>query len=303
MKFIILMMMKMRKVKKLHMINQKVSYYEKLAFHEITILPKSNIYSIKQYAKKYNLNPNLILAFVIIEKLNRGHIVQIYTEKLIAAFWPKLLIYLDASLGIGQLKISTAKKILSINDNTSVIKYLLDSDKNIEIMAKLIKCYNRSDNTQNLEYLVKLYTTGNKFANWNTSINIYYQLFCKIVAKQFFADELKFELKENEEIMENEVFREINISGKDGEYKITGEAKVYEGLFYYDISDGHVYLEEKTPVHTSEGGPNWGNFNIELSLDKKNLPINGTLMLELYETSQKDGEAIHLLSIPLEHFR
>lgn len=103
--------------------------------------------------------------------------------------------------------------------------------------------------------------------------------------------------------MENEVFRKISILGENGAYKITGEAKVYEGLFYYDISDGHVYLEEKNPVHASEGGPNWGNFSIELNLDKKSLPFNGTLMLELYEVSQKDGEAIHLLPVPLEHFR
>lgn len=292
----------MRRIKEPPIVNQKVSYYEKLAFYKITTLPKSNIYSIKQNGKKYNVNPNFILAFVIIEKLNRGHFLQTYIEKLIAAFYPKLLVYLDASLGIGQIKISTAKKILSIDDNILVIKYLLNSNENIEILARFIKCYNNPDNNQNIENLVKLYTTGNELSDWNTSISIYYQIFCKIVAKHIFASELNFKSKE-EEFMENEVFRKISILGENGAYKITGEAKVYEGLFYYDISDGHVYLEEKNPVHASEGGPNWGNFSIELNLDKKSLPFNGTLMLELYEVSQKDGEAIHLLPVPLEHFR
>lgn len=101
---------------------------------------------------------------------------------------------------------------------------------------------------------------------------------------------------------ENNAFRIHEITGSDGNYTITGEASVWEASFMYAVSDGHDYLVEDFTT-ASNGAPSWGEFSIDISIPEEQLPVNGTLSIEIWEESAKDGSRLHELSLPLESFR
>lgn len=104
------------------------------------------------------------------------------------------------------------------------------------------------------------------------------------------------------EAHENTAFRNIEVTGTNGSYVVTGEARVYEAMMQYAVSDGHNYLIEDSHM-VEEGGPAWSPFTLNLALESDQLPLNGTLTLELFEYSAKDGEIIHMLVVPLESFQ
>jgi hypothetical protein len=99
--------------------------------------------------------------------------------------------------------------------------------------------------------------------------------------------------------IENDAFRHFKVEGTNGQYTVTGEARVFEGVFGYAVTDGHVYyIEDMKQV--DEGAPSWSPFTLEISIPKEKLPVNGTVTLELYEESSKDGSKVNMLFVPLE---
>jgi hypothetical protein len=109
-------------------------------------------------------------------------------------------------------------------------------------------------------------------------------------------------LQSGTEKLQNNSFRNITVSGEDGTYTVTGEARVFEAVFAYAVSDGHnVFVEQHKQV--KEGAPSWSPFTLEINIPESDLPINGTLMLELFYFSPKDGAKTDLLPVPLQTFR
>jgi Intracellular proteinase inhibitor/Immunoglobulin-like domain of bacterial spore germination len=102
--------------------------------------------------------------------------------------------------------------------------------------------------------------------------------------------------------LKNNSFRNIHFTGTDGEYKVSGEARVFEASFAYLVTDGHEVLVENH-AQTAEGAPAWAPFSFEINIPEEDLPINGTLMLELFYFSPKDGEKTDVLAVPLETFK
>jgi uncharacterized protein YceK len=103
----------------------------------------------------------------------------------------------------------------------------------------------------------------------------------------------------NIEDLENKAFRGLKVEGEYGEYTVTGEARVFEAVFGYSVSDGYQYYIEDFK-QLNEGAPSWSPFTIEISISEEQLPVNGTVMLELYEESAKDGSKVNQLFVPLE---
>ncbi|TLS49241.1 hypothetical protein FE782_26810 [Paenibacillus antri] len=99
----------------------------------------------------------------------------------------------------------------------------------------------------------------------------------------------------------NNAFRNVVVSGSAGSYTIRGEARVFEATMQYAVSDGHRYLFEKT-VQVNEGAPAWSAFELKVDVPASQLPVNGTLMLELFEYSAKDGAKVNIWAVPLEGF-
>lgn len=124
------------------------------------------------------------------------------------------------------------------------------------------------------------------------------------------AEGLQAKVRWNEELkrvevrgeQSNQAFVIHEIDGDNGSYTITGEARVFEGVFQYAISDGHDYLLTDH-LQLEAGAPEWAPFTIKVSLPQSKLPGNGTLMLEIYEESAKDDSRMNELFVPLQSFR
>ena len=101
--------------------------------------------------------------------------------------------------------------------------------------------------------------------------------------------------------MGNSAFRNIIVTGEQGIYTVTGEARVFEATFHYEVSDGH-FVYQQGFLTTSAGAPEWGTFTLDISVSPEDLPENGTLSLGLYEESANDGSIINELGIALEVF-
>ncbi|WP_168121176.1 Gmad2 immunoglobulin-like domain-containing protein [Paenibacillus sp. HB172176] len=99
----------------------------------------------------------------------------------------------------------------------------------------------------------------------------------------------------------NEAYCNVTISGSGGQYLVTGEGRVFEGVVNYAVSDGSNYLLEGIK-QLDEGAPEWSDFTIAVAIPANQLPANGTLTLELFEESANDGSRIHELIVPMETF-
>lgn len=100
---------------------------------------------------------------------------------------------------------------------------------------------------------------------------------------------------------ENVAFRNVVAAGRNGDYTIKGQARVFEATMSYAVSDGHSYLLEG--FHTlNEGAPAWSAFTLDIEVPQEQLPVNGTLTIEIFEYSAKDGSRINTVIVPLESF-
>jgi hypothetical protein len=102
---------------------------------------------------------------------------------------------------------------------------------------------------------------------------------------------------------ENVAFRNIKVTGENGEYTVTGEARVFEAVFLYTVEDGHNEIIKETPFYANEGAPSWSKFELKLSIPKEKLPTNGTLTIHIYERSAKDGSVVNSYYAPLQQFK
>lgn len=78
--------------------------------------------------------------------------------------------------------------------------------------------------------------------------------------------------------------------------RVRGKARVFEAMLMVRLEDGHDVLAEQ-PVMASAGAPEWGDFDVELALSRRPTSPNG--VLQVYESSAKDGSPIHVLTIPV----
>ncbi|MDF0726989.1 BsuPI-related putative proteinase inhibitor [Cytobacillus sp. S13-E01] len=98
-------------------------------------------------------------------------------------------------------------------------------------------------------------------------------------------------------------FRNIKVTGEDGFYHVTGEARVFEASFFYSVEDGHNYVIPETVQTAREGAPTWSKFEIAINITKDKLPQNGVLLIHLFERSAKDGSVVNSYLEVLEQFQ
>lgn len=77
---------------------------------------------------------------------------------------------------------------------------------------------------------------------------------------------------------------------------IQGKARVFEATFRIGIEDGHYKLADQM-VMADQGGPGWGNFQVQLPFKQ---PSNPSGMIILYYHSMKDGERIEEILLPVK---
>ncbi|WP_017754583.1 Gmad2 immunoglobulin-like domain-containing protein [Calidifontibacillus oryziterrae] len=108
---------------------------------------------------------------------------------------------------------------------------------------------------------------------------------------------------DNQDDDENNAFRNIEATGEKGNYVVKGEARVFEGVFFYAVEEGHNYLIEETKVEVAQGAPTWEPFELNITIPEDQLPNNGTLTLTLYEHSAKDNTEINYYNVKLDQFQ
>ncbi|MBB6453012.1 hypothetical protein HNQ94_001460 [Salirhabdus euzebyi] len=121
-----------------------------------------------------------------------------------------------------------------------------------------------------------------------------------------FVKDAEFSIPETEgdaQTSENTAFRQVEASGSNGHYVVTGEARVFEGAFSYYVEDGHNLLTDHLIKYVDAGAPTWSDFTIEINLEKEKLPTNGVLTLVLFEASPKDGKPTNEKKVLLEQFK
>lgn len=96
-------------------------------------------------------------------------------------------------------------------------------------------------------------------------------------------------------VYQNNSFKSVVLSEKDGKIIVKGQARVFEGVFQYAVTSGNKTILEDH--YQTEGAPAWGNF--EISLDQSLVEKTGATF-ELFVYSAKDGSKVDVLTIPLK---
>ena len=95
----------------------------------------------------------------------------------------------------------------------------------------------------------------------------------------------------------NERFKEVTVERIDeNKFRVRGKGQIFEANFNWIIEDGHDELQKGYQM-TDAGAPEWGNFDFEITVQKKR--ENSKLTLVLFESSAKDGSRQHELPIVL----
>lgn len=95
----------------------------------------------------------------------------------------------------------------------------------------------------------------------------------------------------------NKAFRNVVVTETgNGYFEINGEARVFEGTFYYFLRQEKKESDDEF-VTASLGTPDWGkfNFSVNTSIFKNDIP----LYLVMFQSSPKDGSRIDELTIRL----
>lgn len=100
--------------------------------------------------------------------------------------------------------------------------------------------------------------------------------------------------------IENDAFRifePLPTSDVSTGFSVIGDARVYEGTVRYELQDiqGNVISEGFTTA--TNGGPEWGSFEISVNYDIDE-HTEGTLLI--FEESAEDGSRLHEIQIPLQ---
>ena len=95
----------------------------------------------------------------------------------------------------------------------------------------------------------------------------------------------------------NERFRNVTVEQVGPhQFRIEGEARIFEGRFGWVVEDGHNELKRGW-ASANEGAPAWGEFSFTVDVEKER--PNSTLHLILFDTSAKDGSREYELPVYL----
>ncbi|MFC4403226.1 BsuPI-related putative proteinase inhibitor [Gracilibacillus xinjiangensis] len=93
----------------------------------------------------------------------------------------------------------------------------------------------------------------------------------------------------------DELIRNVEVTGENGSYQVTGEVHPSIGNLYYEVEDGHNYLVEKTEIPVE--GEDWYTFSIDVSIAEKDLPFNGVIMMMIFNEDRSYTVPVQLEQI------
>jgi len=120
---------------------------------------------ILYYSKRFDIDPEIIFFLITNEQMNRGNCTTKLIEFFIATFLPSFAIKKDLSIGLGQIKISTAKNVFQKNIlpkqlinpefNIYCVTYLVKNmgifkTKTLDVVPEIVKAYILGENNKKL---------------------------------------------------------------------------------------------------------------------------------------------------------
>ncbi|WP_102347381.1 BsuPI-related putative proteinase inhibitor [Bacillus sp. Marseille-P3661] len=220
---------------------------------------------------------------------------------------------LDTTVDIHQNEQVVLFDIKLKNNNEEDVNLTFTSGQQFEIVVtnnKNEEVYRYSINKSFIQAVEDVVIPANESLEWHEEWVVpenlprgEFQAAIEIVASHVNGEENKNGLVTTKDFqidMNNSAFRNIEASGKNGEYVVKGEARVFEGSFLYTVEEGHDYLIEETAVQVNEGAPEWSSFELKISIPQDQLPVNGTLTLSMYERSAKDNSIVNQYFVKLD---
>lgn len=142
-------------------------YYKTIYLENCKKYNVKNLACIEYSSQLFGVNSELIFGIISLEKINRGGLFNLVSEKILINCFPNLIIKNDMSIGTGQLKFSTVKKILKTENNKEIIKVLGNNCLSIKTVALLIssifeaeKGYQENIDKDIINKLASFYLTG-----------------------------------------------------------------------------------------------------------------------------------------------
>ena len=153
---------------------KKYKYY-KLVFNIIwkNLSIKNDI--IEKFSNRYNINPSLLKSIIVIEQMNRGHLLYKFVEKFLSIYLKNILVKMDLSIGYCQIKITTAQKMCRKIKKELLIKFLVNENINIHICARLLA----SLKNKTIDETIIYYNAGTFDKNIIDQSLIFYLDLCK----------------------------------------------------------------------------------------------------------------------------
>lgn len=123
--------------------------------------------SIESEARNAGIDSRLLCGVLAIESAHRPSWVR-FCEQLACTVWPSFIVRRDMSIGLGQIRPSTAKALLKDNGtDIALVKKLMNPKFNVFVCAQLLATqaklvdYQRGSVAAAIR-LAKVYTTGKK---------------------------------------------------------------------------------------------------------------------------------------------
>lgn len=155
-----------------------IKFYKMKYLNQCNQFTKKFFLDIEMKAKSHGVDPELLFGILTLEKLSRGNLLIRGLEIVGVYLFPFYLIKRDASIGLGQVKINTAKEVLINLSDKEILKILIYKSSNIETVSRLLKKY--SHNVTNEEDVIKkvsdLYITGKEKPVPNYQTEVHYLL-------------------------------------------------------------------------------------------------------------------------------
>lgn len=179
-----------------------MSNHNDLFYFKSIYLEECNKCSLKilnhiDYCSKLNkVNDEILFSVILLEKINRGDFFNRFLERIITHYFPKLSMRYDMSIGVGQLKISTVKRILGLENITEIIKILNDKFSNIMVVSLLIseilndinkvRVVQEGIDKDLLNEVASIYLTGSSKKLYISEVSVYAELLNWSYTKKLF---------------------------------------------------------------------------------------------------------------------
>lgn len=167
--------------------NNTLNINIKKKFISIGLTIKNDELQEIQRCSKDSLTSELLFSIIVIEKMNRGDLITHTLEKMLVKLAPYFVVKKDLSIGLCQIRISSAKQVRNIPEGF-LIRKLMNPLFSIETMSKLINLFIEKNNSEfyDIIYIINKYTTGESNPYITKELSIYQDLVEWAIKKEWF---------------------------------------------------------------------------------------------------------------------